>query len=41
MPRSRRLSVIGAGYVGLATAVGLAARGHEVDLVESFGLPTV
>jgi UDPglucose 6-dehydrogenase len=35
MQRSRRLSVIGAGYVGLATAVGLAAQGHEVDLVET------
>jgi UDPglucose 6-dehydrogenase len=35
MKRSSHLSVIGAGYVGLATAVGLAARGHEVDLVET------
>jgi UDPglucose 6-dehydrogenase len=35
MPRSLRLSVIGAGYVGLATAVGLAGRGHEIDLVET------
>jgi UDPglucose 6-dehydrogenase len=35
MSRSRRISVIGAGYVGLATAVGLAVRGHEVDLVET------
>jgi UDPglucose 6-dehydrogenase len=28
------LTVVGAGYVGLATAVGLASRGHTVDLVE-------
>lgn len=34
MERSLRLTVIGAGYVGLATSVGLAARGHEIDLVE-------
>lgn len=32
-PRSR-LAVIGAGYVGLVTAVGLAELGHTVDLVE-------
>ncbi len=35
MQQFRRVSVIGAGYVGLATAVGLAARGHDVDLVET------
>lgn len=29
-----RLTVVGAGYVGLATAIGLATRGHSVDLVE-------
>jgi UDPglucose 6-dehydrogenase len=34
MSDTRHLSVIGAGYVGLATAIGLASRGHEVDLVE-------
>jgi UDPglucose 6-dehydrogenase len=28
------LTVVGAGYVGLATAVGLASRGHSIDLVE-------
>jgi UDPglucose 6-dehydrogenase len=28
------LTVVGAGYVGLATAIGLASRGHEVELVE-------
>jgi UDPglucose 6-dehydrogenase len=27
--------VVGAGYVGLATAVGLATRGHRVELVEN------
>lgn len=35
MQRARHLSVIGAGYVGLATAVALAVRGHEIDLVET------
>jgi UDPglucose 6-dehydrogenase len=34
MPRTHRATVIGAGYVGLATAVGLATRGCTVDLVE-------
>lgn len=29
-----KLTVIGAGYVGLVTAVGLATRGHSVELVE-------
>jgi UDPglucose 6-dehydrogenase len=29
-----RTAVIGAGYVGVATAVGLAERGHDVVLVE-------
>jgi UDPglucose 6-dehydrogenase len=32
--RPRRLTVIGAGYVGLATAIGLATRGHLIDLIE-------
>ena len=33
----RRLStvVVGAGYVGLATALGLAIRGHGVELIEN------
>jgi UDPglucose 6-dehydrogenase len=35
MKPSRRISVIGAGYVGLATSVGLANRGHVIDLVET------
>ena len=30
----QRIAVIGAGYVGLVTAVGLAALGHQVDRVE-------
>lgn len=29
-----KTAVIGAGYVGIATAVGLAEQGHEVQLVE-------
>ena len=29
-----KLVVAGAGYVGLATAIGLAQEGHEVDLVD-------
>jgi UDPglucose 6-dehydrogenase len=33
-PVQRRLTVIGAGYVGLVTAVGLAEMGHRVRLVE-------
>ena len=32
---SRRILVIGAGYVGLVTAVGMAALGHEVTVVET------
>ena len=31
----RRVSVIGAGYVGTVTAVGVAGLGHEVELVET------
>ena len=32
---AQRILVIGAGYVGLVTAVGLASLGHEVDVVET------
>jgi UDPglucose 6-dehydrogenase len=31
----RRVTVIGAGYVGTVTAVGLAGLGHRVELVET------
>jgi UDPglucose 6-dehydrogenase len=31
----QRITVIGAGYVGLVTAVGLASLGHDVDVVET------
>lgn len=31
----RPISVVGAGYVGLVTAVGLAALGHDVHVVET------
>lgn len=31
----RRITVIGAGYVGLVTAVGLAGLEHDVELVET------
>jgi UDPglucose 6-dehydrogenase len=31
----QRILVIGAGYVGLVTAVGLASLGHEVEVVET------
>lgn len=34
MSRTYHLTVVGAGYVGLATAVGLASRGHAINLVE-------
>lgn len=34
MTESRRVSIIGAGDVGLATAIGLAIRGHCIELVE-------
>lgn len=34
MSTTYHLTVVGAGYVGLATAVGLASRGHSIDLVE-------
>ncbi|MFL5670336.1 MAG: UDP-glucose dehydrogenase family protein [Chloroflexota bacterium] len=36
MPREpRSLTVVGAGYVGLVSAVGLAGLGHDVRLVET------
>jgi UDPglucose 6-dehydrogenase len=34
MVESHHVSVVGAGYVGLATAIGLASKGHAIDLVE-------
>jgi UDPglucose 6-dehydrogenase len=34
MSKALHLTVVGAGYVGLATAIGLASRGHSIDLVE-------
>lgn len=34
--RSQRILVIGAGYVGLVTAVGFASMGHDVDVVETW-----
>lgn len=33
---ARRILVIGAGYVGLVTAVGFASMGHDVDVVETW-----
>ena len=36
MSNSHHLTAVGAGYVGLATAVGLASRGHTMDLVEVY-----
>lgn len=35
MSSRRRVAVVGAGYVGLVTGVGLAQLGHRVQLVES------
>ena len=35
MDRPQRIVVVGAGYVGLVTAVGLADLGHEVEVVET------
>jgi UDPglucose 6-dehydrogenase len=34
MSDTHHVTVVGAGYVGLATAIGLAMRGHTVDLIE-------
>ena len=34
-PTPRRIVVVGAGYVGLVTAVGLATKGHRVEVVET------
>jgi UDPglucose 6-dehydrogenase len=31
----RSIAVIGAGYVGLVSAVGLARMGHRIELVET------
>ena len=33
--RPQRIVVVGAGYVGLVTAVGLAGSGHRVEVVET------
>src|SRR5215470_2243817 len=34
-PTRPSIAVIGAGYVGLVSAVGLARLGHRIELVES------
>lgn len=34
-PPNRPVTVVGAGYVGLVTAVGLARLGHDIHLVET------
>ena len=34
-PMSERILVVGAGYVGIVTAVGLVELGHRVELVET------
>ena len=34
-PAHRSIAVIGAGYVGLVSAVGLARMGHRIELVET------
>ena len=33
--RPRKITVVGGGYVGLVTAVGMAAVGHDVTLIET------
>lgn len=33
--RARSIAVVGAGYVGLVSAVGLAGMGHAIELVET------
>src|SRR5258705_1594711 len=35
MATRRSIAVIGAGYVGLVSAVGFAAKGHRIELVET------
>lgn len=37
-PPHRSVTIVGAGYVGLVTAVGLARLGHHVHLVERAGV---
>jgi len=37
--KSQRIGIIGAGIAGLATAVRLAARGHEVEVFEANAYP--
>lgn len=34
MAQSLRVTVVGAGYVGLASSIGLAIHGHRVELIE-------
>jgi UDPglucose 6-dehydrogenase len=35
LPAHRSIAVVGAGYVGLVSAVGLARMGHQIELVET------
>ena len=35
IPQARSIAVVGAGYVGLVSAVGLGRMGHRIELVET------